>query len=141
MMLQQADRALPADLCADDLPDKAQELAALIGLPALLRLVERWGGLSLYVPERVRPDHPLAETLGLDAARRLAELYAREELSVPACRQAIRLARDRQLRALHHTHGWPAQRIAWFTGLTERQVWRILAASDNAGPDRQSSLF
>lgn len=141
MILPQANRALPSDLCADDLPGTALELAELIGLPALLRLVERWGGLALYIPERVRPEHPLADCIGLDAARLLADVYGREELSVPACRRAVRRARDRQLRALHHDRGWPAQRIAWHTGLTERQVWRILAASDDSGPDPQAPLF
>lgn len=141
MSLKQANRALPADLCADDLHEKAAELAGLIGLPALLRLVERWGGLHLYVPERIREDHPLAAVIGIDAARKLSEVYGRDVIPVPACKSAVNRARDRLLRALYRDHAWPAHRIAWHTGLTERHVWRILAASDDTGPDLQARLF
>jgi len=134
-------RTLPAGLREDDLPESAQDLVAIIGLRALLGLVERWGGLHLYVPERIPVDHPLVDIISLDAARKLSEIYGRDEIYVPACRHAVARARDRHIRALYREQGWPAHRIAFSMNLTERHVWRILAASDDTGQDDQPSLF
>lgn len=125
----------------EDLPESLREIIELIGMPATLSLVGRWGGVRLYIPERIRPDHVLAQTLGVDNARALSEIFARCEINVPKCDAALRRIRDREIRRLHFEDGWPAHRLARHYHLTERQVYTILAQSDASPDDGQSSLF
>ena len=121
----------------DDLPASARDLAGLIGLPATLRLVEKWGGtMRLYVPRNIGPDHELARVLGLEAARALSSRYDGDYLpSVPRCADALRAARDRALLRRRAEGASPAA-LALEFGLTERHVWRILSAVRAAGPQQ-----
>lgn len=125
----------------EDLPESLREIIELIGLPATLKLVARWGGVRLYVPEKVYADHVLARTVGLDNAAALCEVFARCELIVPKCDAALGRIRDRQIRHRFQAEGWPAHRLARHYHLTERHVYRILAQTDVAPDADQPSLF
>jgi hypothetical protein len=118
-----------------DLPPRAAELAEVIGLAATLRLVEGWGGLRQYVPApaHLHADHPLVRQLGREAARRLAEHYAREKIDVPRCLSALRAARDRRIVA-EHEQGASGRELAMRYQLTERQIWTILAREQPENP-------
>lgn len=118
----------------DDLPASARDLAGLIGLPATLRLVEGWGGvMRLYVPKAVPQDHELARALGLEAARALSRVFGGDYLpSVPRCADALRQARNRALLRRRAEGASPAT-LALEFGLTERQIWRLLAEAREAG--------
>lgn len=121
----------------DDLPASARDLAGLIGLPATLRLVEKWGGvMRLYVPRDIAADHELARVLGLDAARALSARYDGDYLpSVPRCADALRQARNRALLRRRAEGASPAI-LALEFGITERQIWNILASARAAGPQQ-----
>jgi len=59
-----------ADLIDSDLlPPLLQDFERIIGLAATLDLVRAYGGLRIYIPTpaRVRPDHPIAKIIGVDA--------------------------------------------------------------------------
>lgn len=44
----------------------------MIGLALALRLAEHFGGGEIYVPLRVRENHPVARVIGVAAAEQLA---------------------------------------------------------------------
>lgn len=130
---------MPREIDADELPETLVEIAEVIGLPATLRLVEGWGGLRLYIPqpEHLSGEHPLVQQLGEDAARSLAEIYAREKVDIPRCLAAVRGVRNRRI-ATAHRQGMSVRRLAIEHHLTERAVWMILAADPEP---REPDLF
>ncbi len=125
---------------AELLPESLHEIADLIGLPATLKLVERWGGLiKLYIPLEITPEHPLAVTLGWEAAQALVVTYGGDEIrNIPRCAAGIRTLRNVAIRT-EHDAGVSAVRLALKHGLTERQIWTILG--EETDDDRQSALF
>jgi len=127
----------PLDIA--DLPDSLAELVELLGEHAVLKLMDSWGGVRLYVPQKMTPDHVIARVIGFASARRLSARFPLEFLEVPRGADALRRARNRGIvRA--HAEGLSASRLARKHRLTERQVWKILAASDS--PDSpQQDLF
>ncbi|WP_018169111.1 Mor transcription activator family protein [Thioalkalivibrio sp. ALMg9] len=126
----------------DCLPPQAAELADIIGLPALQALVDTAGGTTVHVPQPqyLRDDHRLVQALGWSAARQLAQHYQRERVVVPRCVDALRAARDEEVRALTEA-GWSARHLALRYHLTERQIKNIRARSRHADPSAQQSLF
>ena len=91
-------------ILVDDLPDVARDLVQLIGLQHAVTLVEHLGGTTFPVAEgsrplgRVRYDM-LAEIVGVPAADKLTQAYARTRLYIPRCADALRLARNRAICA------------------------------------------
>ncbi|AKH37279.1 MULTISPECIES: Mor transcription activator family protein [Nitrosomonas] len=121
------------------LPGILQEITALIGLPATLKLTQKYGGVRLYVPKHLPEDHVLADLIGLEAARKLAEHYGGlVHFDIPKA-DAIRIAlRNSKIRA-----EWPTlsqRQLALKYSLTERQVRKILAIEQQDEP-RQMGLF
>lgn len=127
---------------SEELPKTLLEVIEVIGVSAALRLVEGWGGLRLYVPqpESITFDHELAKRLGYEEAVALCEIFAREKLDVPRCKAAARAARDRRMLR-EHDAGDSARLLAARHGLTERQVWRILAAAGANADALTGDLF
>jgi DNA-directed RNA polymerase specialized sigma24 family protein len=119
----------------EHLPESVRELSELVGLNAALKLVDRWGGqIALYVPQRVDQDHPLAQTLGLEAAQALSRHYGGDYLrNIPRAARAMRAARDKAVLKRRGEGASPA-RIAQEFGLTERWVWELLRRAKDAGP-------
>lgn len=124
---------------ADDLPPRLAELASIIGLPATLRLVEARGGTRVYVPERATADHWLASLIGLPALERLVAHHSRESMELDRAAAALRAARDRHIVARVKSGGASTAAIALECGLTQRQVFNILARAEPA--DDQPDLF
>lgn len=123
------------------LPESLRELVDLIGLPAALKLVERWGGITaVYVPKDMAPGHELARVLGMEAARKLSEVYGGDCLrNIPRCVGGLRAVRDRQVVRLR-SEGLAPRDIAPLVGLTERWVWEILNRAGEAERARQIML-
>lgn len=116
------------------------ELVELVGLQSTLAIVERWGGIRLYVPEprNLRSTHPLIETLGREHAETLAHHFQREEILIPRAASLVREIRDRRIRAEHDPDtGMSASLLARRWQLSLRQVRYILAAADDDGPASQ----
>lgn len=59
------------------------DLVALVGEDNLRALVAQFGGLVLYIPKDMTPDHPIAQTIGLDAARMLSKDMGGYRLLIP----------------------------------------------------------
>lgn len=124
----------------DQLPHSAAEIVEVVGVEAALRLVEAWGGIRLYVPQHMPEDHLLVSTLGRAEADQLADRYGGETVHIPRCLHALRAVRNGRIRAERHDGASPAL-LALRYGLTERQVYAILAAGDEPADDRQQSLL
>lgn len=125
-----------------------EKLVSVLGLPMALKLAERFGGRRLYVPHpsRLKDEHPIARSIGFEAARQLAEEWQELEIMLPLC--AERLRRERN-RAVRDDYGALSARLAalkWET--TERNIFRIWAGEDDAdiesdppAASKQSNLF
>lgn len=115
----------------ESLPPIIREIAELIGEPAALRLVDRYGGFTI-APSNRRAE--IAQHIGTEAAQRLA-FHFKSSVSVyiPKCQAAIRAERDASLVA-HFDEltraGMSARKaVAELAGqylVGERRVWRIL---------------
>jgi len=119
------------------LPPMLQELVRACGLRATMELVRHYGGVRIYVPERLDSSHPIVRVMGQRGARALSHIYARETISVPLATSALRETRRRRIRAEYGRKS--AAQLAREHGLTERSIWRIVADGDTVDP--QESLF
>lgn len=104
-----------------------EELVRALGLPAALRLAERFGGTRVYLPrpEAMHVEHPVAAAVGLEAARALCRLWRQEQPYIPRALLILRHERDRAL--LEDAGELSVARLARKYGLAERQVYYILA--------------
>lgn len=124
-----------------------EELVKTLGLPAALRLVERFGGVRIYLPraENLKPGNQVAGVIGLEAARDLCALWPQERPYIPRAAQFLRDARDRALLADAAKHTVP--QLARNYELTERQVYNVLKRGVQPGdavetaPPAQKVLF
>lgn len=112
----------------DLLPAALAEVADVIGFEPTLRLIEAFGGWRVYVPASPGADCELAQAVGVDTARRLAELCPMQYLAVPACTAALRARRNDEIRRRAARGEKPAELAREF-GLTVRQTYKILAAA------------
>ena len=106
---------------ATELPQSLVEMAEIIGLEAVLTLVELRGGITLCVPVRAREDHWLVPHIGIDALRHLTEHYGGEEIEIPRCAAAVRAEMDAELLAKWRA-GISQSRLARMYRITERAV-------------------
>lgn len=97
-------RAHDLPLPADAQPDSSWtanmvEMADHIGASAVLRLVDRFGGMRIYIPadwargKVYEGKGSIREVIGDKAARILSDVYRREFILVPTAKAALRRAR------------------------------------------------
>lgn len=124
---------------AELLPPKLAELVEEIGFPATLKLVEKWGGIRLYVPleGRLSSEHPIAKELGLDVALKLARTHS-EWLEVPRAARYLRGVRDKIIREAYDETS--ITRLARRFGMTRRNVFYIVGR-DAPDESAQQDLF
>lgn len=122
----------------DLLPESMADLVDIIGLPAVLRLMEAFGGTELWVPERLFYNHKLLEALDGEAAQSLCEYMAGSRIRVPRGAAIIREVRNRAIRRERH-QGAKLDELALRYKITDRHVLTIL----NSEPedDRQQDMF
>lgn len=120
------------------LPPSIHEVAAVIGMPATLQLVERFGGTTLPLPKGanrlgISALKALAKQIGDVPAQALAHHCAGEPLYIPKCDAALRRIRDLTICERFEAavrEGTTANRIvadlAREYKLTDRWVWNIL---------------
>ena len=125
------------ELAVQLLPKRLRDFVRLIGLPATLKLVERYGGTRLYIPANPHAEHPLAQLIGLDKLQALSSVYALEDhFDIPKAERALRHLRDQEIREAYKTRS--ASALAREHGLTERQIFNIVGCAE---PDPGATLF
>jgi len=83
------------------LPGILDTINRLIGFDLTLRLIDEFGGGDLHIPRNIAEDHPLAKTIGIEAAHRLAGELGRdrwEPFRVPSGHVELTFHFARQLR-------------------------------------------
>lgn len=118
-----------------DLPPLAQELVALIGFSAVIRLVELRPGIPMFVPKTLHPEHGLIGAIGQKSAEALVKHYGGETITVPNCKRALCKIRHRQIRQSRND-GYSQTEAALLYGITPRQVRNI----DSAEPKVEMNL-
>lgn len=117
-----------------DLPESLREVLELVGLAGVMLLVERFGGVRIFIPKQVGREHVLVWTLGWEMARLLCRHFGGETINVPRASRAMQSLRNRHLVA-RHRQGATVRELAQSSGLTERRVYAILAQfSRSDGP-------
>jgi len=89
--------APPEMCCSAKLNGMLEDLGAIMGTEAALRLIAVFGGGSLYVPNTPDATHPIALVVGQRPYLRLVDAYAGQSLSLPAGSEFLRLRRMRQV--------------------------------------------
>ncbi|MEO7691267.1 MAG: hypothetical protein ABIS51_18430 [Sphingomonas sp.] len=113
---------------------KLDEIAAVIGQPAVLALCVALGGTRIYVPAAIGRNHAIYAAIGAEATRLLAEHYHGTVLDLPKAhvrrQRAIELARSKEITVAE---------AALQCDYTERHLYRLLAES--APDETQLDLF
>lgn len=108
------------------------DLIQTVGLPAVVRLAQRWGGRALWIPEIISAGHPITVAVGTEAAARLASTYGGTEIDVPAEANALREARNLEI-VRRFLDGDTVSTIATAFCLSRAMVNKVL---DEHGVDR-----
>ena len=121
------------DVRVDELPESLLDVARAIGMPATLKLVERFGGVRVYVPrpEKITEDHVIARTIGFEGALALARICRNESIEIPRAARARRLARDRAIR--RESGALSVRELALKYGLSERAIYGIRCCASGGG--------
>jgi len=133
-----------------NLSERFSELVETAGQEAALALCRHFGGQMVYfpAPDRLSEKHPLVETVGWDAALKIAERWQGTACALPYGPEAG-IRNELQAQVLEMAaRGVSVRNIAKATGLTSRAVTRIknrgpkLPARRRREPDpRQLKLF
>jgi Mor family transcriptional regulator len=100
------------------------DLTHLLGEAAAALLVERLGGIPVYVPACPSSGSPLVLALGHAAAARLCDVCAGQTLELPS--RAAAAARARRSQILYDlARGLPASEVARRHGLSVRHIRNI----------------
>jgi Mor family transcriptional regulator len=125
------------DLSTELLPKVLQEFVRLIGLHATMLLVERFGGLRIYIPLNPTADHHFAQLIGWDNLQKLSQVYGREDhFQLPKAERALTAVRNAKIKSEYGPKS--IRQLAAEHGLTERHITRIVGAPTN---DDQVELF
>lgn len=119
------------------LPATLQEMERLIGTKAVLLLVEKYGGVRFYVPQKIRAGHDLAKLIGIEAAEKLARDYGGGTHEIA---RALLASIDRRNIEIKNEYKTLSQRqLALKYQLTERQIRNIVTGA--GADDNQMGLF
>lgn len=108
------------------LPGVLEDIAEAAGIDAALKLAEAFGGTELVIPaaHRVCADHQLAKIVGLDAARKICELWVRGTVLIPGG-PANGRTKQQMLMRQRLLEGVSASLVAKEVGVHLRTVWRM----------------
>lgn len=110
----------------EDLPASLRELLdAGVSCETVEALVEKLGGLVLYVPRDPEPTHPLSQAVGHAAAARLAQYAGGTRITIPRGAAMRRRVRDEAIRR-DYTAGANMTDLVTRYQVTERWVREVL---------------
>ncbi|MBF0214204.1 MAG: hypothetical protein HQM00_11695 [Magnetococcales bacterium] len=117
-------------ILTEELPGVLGEMAQLIGRENVKLVVERFGGMRVYVPKEVkkmRVQNRLAGLLGIEQAGLLSGRFGGQSIAVPMVAQFRRKRRDEEI-VRQYDAGQKVWQLARRHGLTERQIYQILGS-------------
>ncbi|MBF5004716.1 Mor transcription activator family protein [Diaphorobacter caeni] len=114
----------------DVLSPVLQQLFEIIGLLDTFKLVERFGGLRLYIPGKASADHPIAQTIGVEKMQLLCTEFAYHGLgmrfTLPQAKNLSIILRNRKIVSEYGPK--TVRELAMKYRLGERQVERIVSS-------------
>lgn len=113
-------------------PSIIDDIGAIIGVSATMRLMALFGGTKLYIPETIRADHPIAHGIGSTAAAQLSNHFAREHIDLPEGEEFMRLHRVRRVASLLRT-GMSPRDVGMLVGVSTRQAGNYRAEAERLG--------
>ena len=120
-----------------ELPESVQDLIAIVGLSAAEVIVRERGGVRLCIPVKATANHWLAKLIGLENLTKLVNVYKREEIDIPRCAAAIRVARENEIAYSTKSNA----ELALEHGYTERGIRKLKRRVEGGYNDRQDELF
>lgn len=113
----------------------------LFGAEVRDRVWARFGGMSIYVPRNVRPDHPLSDAIGHERALALADEIGGIVVELPVAPDGGWRGR-REIVLAGTLEGSTLNQLARELGCSSRRVSQIRAELRAAGllPPRRGSL-
>lgn len=127
-----------ADSDLDLLPPSMRQFAVEYGMPALLALVQAYGGTSVRVHTNPNTDSHLCRVLGAEVYAKLVKDHPGETFVVARC---VRAARHLVYRQILRDGVTLSQReLALKYNYTERHI-RNIEMLGEVPPDRNGSLF
>ncbi|MDO9568078.1 MAG: Mor transcription activator family protein [Hydrogenophaga sp.] len=119
---------------AEELPPTLRGIVELIGPLATAKLVDRFGGLRLYIPGKAATDHPVAELIGFDNMRKLCDEYKYEgtgmRITIPCASGVILAERNKRIRAEYGPKS--TRQLAIEHRVSERQIERIVSPKNGS---------
>ncbi len=110
----------------------AAKIAHATSFTILFKLLRRWGGSDLYIPQTPKPSRKIVQELGGNAAQTIIELFGHGCLPIPAL-SGVRRAIERQVRNVRivelRERGLPRTAIARRLGIHVKTVMRVLGSS------------
>lgn len=117
--------ALPSSR-AVNYPGFFQEIRQLLGEEATDKLVATYGGgAPVYIPSKIKVEHPLAVLLGLDAAQFLAGEYGGLSIGIPRNASLIREKRNILIKN-DYSAGMSQGQLAMKYQITTRYIREIV---------------
>lgn len=111
------------------LPPMAAKLADLIGSDNAIALIEhaRQGKSKrhIYVPLRPKPENNLVQVIGIEAAKKLAQVYGGQEIEIPKCKVIDRAQRTAEIKRME-ADGISRKGISTALKLSVRQIRNLL---------------
>lgn len=104
---------------------RAKELANVIGLEAVLILIDKFGGTAIWVPKNSKPDHRYSLLIGFEAFQKLTRYYGDTSVEIDRCVALIRDARNQKIK--DDSKALTNRDIAQKYSTTERHIRRILS--------------
>jgi hypothetical protein len=121
-------------MTAPALPPRLVEIADAIGEEAALTLCRTFGGERVEFPANPRPDHRVCRVVGVDAARRLGELYMGDRIDVPLAVDVVRWHDARRLRAEGMSIGEICRRVYASRSFVRGAVRGVVVTAPPAAP-------
>jgi hypothetical protein len=109
------------------------DVAAIIGFSATVRLIQWFGGSNLYVPSEAVTGHPLAALMGESALRALCLEFGDQTIWIPKDMVAQSDMETKKAVAKAVLKGRGSLAISVELGITQRQVQRVRRELEAAG--------
>ena len=114
-----------------------EDLGAVMGTEAAVRLVAVFGRGQLYVPHTAESGHPIEHVVGRRPFKRLVNEFGGETITVPAAGDFQRLRRMRQVVRLL-SEGFSVEELSRLFEYTPRTIRNIERQAARIGLDGRS---
>lgn len=98
----------------------------MIGFSQAIKLCKKWGGMSLRIPKKVKVEHRIVATIGLEYATKLSEIFGGENIYLPLYKNSIAEIRNAEIYRACIEEGKSRTKVGVEFGLTRQSVSAII---------------